>query len=559
MHLRFRTTLIILFILLCRTLLSQEMPLDTLTDKSFEYLRNGFQDHEENHEVSNIYANALVRKAIKEKDTFNLAYAYLYKSYIMDYDDALAYSDSIINLTVNFKNDEFPALGYMLKGYYKYANGDDKKALKLYLIGYDYALKNNNHSQQIEIKQFIGGLHYNSGNYKGALKIFKEQLLFFEENTNSQENFKMDYLLALDDLSKSYLRGKILDSALIYTKKGIDVSLNYKNDEMYNRFLLNSGATYYFVNDFSKSLDSLNKVEPKLSNNSLAVCLYYKAKIHQKDDIKKTIFYLRKVDSIYQKTQISFLELRDVYKIMLHYYTVSGSEKEQLESIKKLIKIDSIIDVDFNEINNNIIKDYEVPKLKHEKEKLELELVEKASKNNIVIIILASLLFLFALFMYRFYRNQRQYKKRFEKIINQKDLKKDNLRGSNIKISNSKLNISNNIVAHILKQLDEFESQYAFTRNDISLNKLSKDFNTNTAYLSKIINHYKNENFSNYLNSLRVDYVMEELKNNKVFRNYTISAISKEIGFNNPESFSKAFYKKTGIYPSFFIKELNRL
>ena len=31
-----------------------------------------------------------------------------------------------------------------------------------------------------------------------------------------------------------------------------------------------------------------------------------------------------------------------------------------------------------------------------------------------------------------------------------------------------------------------------------------------------------------------------------------------EIGFNNTESFSKAFYRKTGIYPSYFIKEIEK-
>ena len=35
-------------------------------------------------------------------------------------------------------------------------------------------------------------------------------------------------------------------------------------------------------------------------------------------------------------------------------------------------------------------------------------------------------------------------------------------------------------------------------------------------------------------------------------------AIAQEVGFNNSESFSKAFYKKTGIYPSYFIKQLEK-
>ena len=77
--------------------------------------------------------------------------------------------------------------------------------------------------------------------------------------------------------------------------------------------------------------------------------------------------------------------------------------------------------------------------------------------------------------------------------------------------------------------------------------------------MSKIINRYKDKSFSNYINYLRINYISSELKNNAELRKYTIVAIADEAGFNTAESFSKAFYKETGIYPSFFIKELNKI
>ena len=48
------------------------------------------------------------------------------------------------------------------------------------------------------------------------------------------------------------------------------------------------------------------------------------------------------------------------------------------------------------------------------------------------------------------------------------------------------------------------------------------------------------------------------MQEDKLFRSYTIKAISDEVGFNTTQSFTKAFYKRTGIYPSFFIKSLNK-
>ncbi len=78
-------------------------------------------------------------------------------------------------------------------------------------------------------------------------------------------------------------------------------------------------------------------------------------------------------------------------------------------------------------------------------------------------------------------------------------------------------------------------------------------------YLSKIINHYKGKSLSNYLTNLRIEYCISELRQNATLRKYTIKAIAQEMGFRNSESFSKAFKKQTGLNPSYYIKELNKL
>ena len=41
-------------------------------------------------------------------------------------------------------------------------------------------------------------------------------------------------------------------------------------------------------------------------------------------------------------------------------------------------------------------------------------------------------------------------------------------------------------------------------------------------------------------------------------RKYTIKAIAAECGYKNAESFSKAFYKINGIYPSYYIKKIEK-
>ncbi|WAC01797.1 helix-turn-helix domain-containing protein [Lacinutrix neustonica] len=142
-------------------------------------------------------------------------------------------------------------------------------------------------------------------------------------------------------------------------------------------------------------------------------------------------------------------------------------------------------------------------------------------------------------------------------MISRNNIQKD-LGATNITKVKS-FDIADDVIKRILNELKDFENKNKFLRKDLSLNNLAKDFNTNSVYLSKIVNHYKGLSFSNYLNDLRLEYCLEQLNSNHQLRAYTIKAISSEVGFSNSESFSKAFYNKTGIKPSFYVTELNKL
>ncbi|WP_367221920.1 helix-turn-helix domain-containing protein [Flavobacterium sp.] len=71
-----------------------------------------------------------------------------------------------------------------------------------------------------------------------------------------------------------------------------------------------------------------------------------------------------------------------------------------------------------------------------------------------------------------------------------------------------------------------------------------------------MVNEYKNKTFVNYINDLRIEYAVLNLQESKIARKFTLQALAIEYGFNTAESFSTAFFKKTGLKPSYFIKEL---
>jgi len=119
-------------------------------------------------------------------------------------------------------------------------------------------------------------------------------------------------------------------------------------------------------------------------------------------------------------------------------------------------------------------------------------------------------------------------------------------------------NISKENISLIIDGLNDFVDDLGFLSNDLTLNSLALSIKTNTAYLSKVINFYKGKNFSSYINELRINHFLKVIPENSKMQNYTISALAKEFGYNNSESFSTAFYKHTGIKPSFYIKQLKK-
>lgn len=118
------------------------------------------------------------------------------------------------------------------------------------------------------------------------------------------------------------------------------------------------------------------------------------------------------------------------------------------------------------------------------------------------------------------------------------------------------LEIDSTIVEEVLQSLESFEASNAYLENQISLKDVAKLVNTNSKYLSKIVNSYKEKNFTTYINDMRIEYLINHLQTETKYQKYTIRAIAEEIGFSNPEGFSRAFQKKTGLKPSYFIKKV---
>jgi AraC-like DNA-binding protein len=85
---------------------------------------------------------------------------------------------------------------------------------------------------------------------------------------------------------------------------------------------------------------------------------------------------------------------------------------------------------------------------------------------------------------------------------------------------------------------------------------MALQFETNTKYLSELINAHKQKNFNTYINELRVNYITDKLKNDPQYLQYKISYLAKESGFSSHSVFATVFKSVTGISPTTFINIL---
>lgn len=71
-----------------------------------------------------------------------------------------------------------------------------------------------------------------------------------------------------------------------------------------------------------------------------------------------------------------------------------------------------------------------------------------------------------------------------------------------------------------------------------------------------MVNKNYEKSFSEYSNELKINYAIQELIDNPVYRKYSTQAIAESVGFKNVVSFTKSFKKRAGVSPAQFISKI---
>ncbi len=111
--------------------------------------------------------------------------------------------------------------------------------------------------------------------------------------------------------------------------------------------------------------------------------------------------------------------------------------------------------------------------------------------------------------------------------------------------------ISDDNERKLLNRINEaIDNTDVISNPDMNLQTLAEIVESNTTYVSHVINANYNKNFKTLLNERRIREACHKLADRDHYANYTMQVIYQEVGYKNAASFIRAFKKVYGMTPS---------
>ncbi|MBP2833392.1 helix-turn-helix domain-containing protein [Aquimarina sp. U1-2] len=503
-------------------------------------------------------------------------------------DSARYFFDEAIIKAYDSSNEDYVLFSKLSKASFLYNNYYLDLSLQIYNEALELATKLKYKQVQDNINIKIGRIKYAIDEYEVALKIFKD-------NYNNFSNQKYDISYSTDIyIAKCYEKLNKIDSALVYLQKGIEKSRK-ANDKEYEILFLNEFAIYYIHQKDLKKVDSV--IDLAIQNsNELGVQKYNPTLLHTKARSRVSVGNYQESVKILTKI-IEDNDKKIVPENLSKYYKLLAESYKEIDSVQKSNEYYQKYVIEENKKHNrkfNTLSDLHQLDLAKVNKKKDSYLQQRIYLTAIVCILLL-LLLVFMLYQRKRNKvNQERFIVLMDKIKSYETKKKITDNSLNTNNNNEYIDNANNHQSYIneenlekfinktepkvpeidtsndtqfiikdekineiLLKLKKLEEKQYFLKQDFTLHSAAKRLKTNTAYLSKIVNNELGKGFSTYVNELRINYALLELKNNSKLRAYSVNSIAQEMGYKSADSFTKYFKVATGLTPSVYIKKMN--
>lgn len=506
----------------------------------------------------------LLRKGIDNEHIprvmINLGHAYQLAG---NNDSAFFYYNSALPLCEKAENDEDLNAVYGNIGFLHRRSGDFQKALEFYSKALDISKRANLTSGLAIDYNNIASLCLQFEKYDMAADYYRRAL-----SISKQQGNKSHTEVFLNNLANVYLKQGNLDTALVLLSESVEMAFELGRMGNAAIRLMNMGGIYTDRGEYRLSIDHFSRGIKILRNidrpDALANGLQSLGNTYIKvGDMQRASKAIEEAYHLASKLNMKPLLVK-IHESRSKIFETQHNFEKALSEHKRYAELKDQV---FSEQSQNKIEElnalFETEKKQHQIELLEKhQLLNEANlkKKQVTImlmivvgIVLAIVLALtFMLYLYKTKLNRKLVEK------NLALLKQIDLYNTQVEVMASP-RVRSEEKERIVEEFEKLlTSEGIFRKTQLTLSEMADLINTNTTYLSQVINDYYQMNFTNLINQRRV-MEAQRIISGGVYKTLTLEAIAAKVGFFSRPTFNKAFKQFTGVTPSTFIKTMEEL
>ena len=536
------------------TVFSQDLSKDQLLQLSYDSLNRIENELEYGTMYSKKVFDAHILKAKYAKDTGQLAEAYRKRVWGEDFASAIKYVDSAIGISTGVHEKGFPSKVHYTKGGLLYEADRPDEAVREFVTAYEFAKKANDYERIVDCFNAIAIIKGEYGHQERAISLLRLSLDYLNKYEGKIDNYDLTKLITLDNIARCYLQIKKIDSSRHYAQQGLDLSSQMKDLDTYQSLSALYAQINYYDGNYIKSKDTLLKYVKGTGDLSHADRLFYLGMIEGKiGNSAKKRTYFKRIDSLLDQNGYPLMDnVKEIFQFLLKDAISKDEESMVKNYADRLVYYDSILTTAEKEIRSILWTEFDLPEQEASKKVLSDEIQKKEGTIRNYILLSVLLISLLALYFIKYSRTQKKLREVMDQDVEplKRHPQKDDI---------AQMDIDPEVVQSTLEALDKWETNLGYLDQKTSQNSLASDLNTNTTYLSKIINTYKGQTFSNYIKDLRVTYAINHLKENPhIIDTHSTIQIAEMFGFSSLDVFARAIKSKIGVTPAVYFRKLKK-
>lgn len=420
-------------------------------------------------------------------------------------------------------------------------------------------------------------------NYEEAIRLLEKGISY-----SGAEKYIYYYSSMCSNIVLAYFI-RMDTAGMVYARDLYNKGVKYGNAKTELMGLYSLSMMNYVSGDYEKALECIEKVTSMdyaempffgvdaLHANILAACgrgedaeIYYEAALGKIDDelpiisaytymsygnyMKDKGNYAAAIDML-KKGIEKAAEVGDrmydfmLYRSLSEAYERSGKYPEALEYFKRYKKeADDVFNIERERAVSLL-------NLKYERARHEAVLHKRTSAIVIISIVLLamSVIVIILVAMYRsknrmYLKIVRQYK---ELLSMKEDMDRINGSSGTVAEESSDVNLQNGRLDDLFLSLENMMTvRQAFRNPGITRDNIAEALGTNRTYLSKTVNEHRKQNFTQYVNSYRIQYAVKRLSDPGT--DVSLKEIALDSGFSSFTTFARAFKSEVGMPPSVY-------